>query len=488
MTPTTADVPSRGLAARLRTDARSFAILGVTVFLAGILALGSRHAFSVSFWPANALMVGLVLRDRRLFSVAGWAGALFGFVGADLLFGRTLSLAAFFATANLTGTFVAALLLRPLDLVDLRLRRAHSVLKILIRLLPASFAAGACGAVLVVVEFHGSALQALATWPASELVNYLTVLPAVLTLRGPIRLRAGGRLLGMSALREAGPALFLAVSCLAAVLFDGPGSIVFPLPALLLCALSYSIPTTCVMTMLFGTTLLTLIGWNVIDLGQDMSLPQVVVSMRIAVAFLVIVPLTIGSAMAVRNDLLHRLRDAADHDGLTGLLNRRAFEDRMGERLLAGSGRLILWLDIDRFKAINDRHGHQAGDAVLRAFADTARNCCRSNDLVGRIGGEEFALILNVPDAQAARTIAERLHATFASSDFRWNGVSVHTTASIGAAYLVRPVTDVNLLTRHLDEALYRAKRKGRNRIEWLDEDWDLTAGQPEQSLRIAAG
>jgi diguanylate cyclase (GGDEF)-like protein len=385
-----------------------------------------------------------------------------------------LSLSAWFAATNLIGTMTATAFLLQLDERDLCLRRVHSMLRILVRLLPACLAAGLCGALLVMAEIHGSGLQALMTWPASELVNYLVTLPAILTT---FRVRDGQNPLPRSAgldLKQLGPALFLGASCVAAIAFDGPGSIMFPLPALLLCALTYSVPTTALLTLLLGTGALTGIGLGMVHIGQDMAVPRMVVSIRIAVAFLVLVPLTIASVVAVRDELLDQLRQAADHDGLTGLLNRRAFEQSMRAQLraprLLGRSLVILWLDIDHFKAINDRHGHLAGDAVLQAFAATAQACCRQGDLVGRMGGEEFALVVEVSDASGAAAVAERLRRAFAEQIVRWNHEPIRATVSIGACHLLRPERATPDLVKRLDEALYRAKHKGRNRIEWLAE------------------
>ena len=465
---------------------RALVIVGGCVFLASLLGLGSRHTFSVSFWPANAVLVGLMLRHHPFNRRAGWVGALIGYVAADLMFGRALSLAAFFAAANLIGALTATAFLMRLDARDLGLRRVHSVLRILASLLPGCLAAGLCGALLVTVEFGGSAAQALLTWPASELVNYLVVLPAMLT--APLAWAAAPRF-GMPVLRgsaELWPALLLAFSGIAAVRFDGPGSIMFPMPALLLCALTYTVPSVALITMALGVGCLTTIGLGVIDIGQNMADPRNVVSVRVAVAFLVLVPLTISSAMAVRDDLLDQLRDAANHDGLTGLLNRRAFEEQMRARLAtagrADTGIAVLWLDIDHFKRINDHHGHLAGDAMLQMFAATARACCRDGDLVARLGGEEFALVVDVPDARTAAAITERLRESFAAKTILWNGKAVRATVSIAACHLSGPSDDIHGLFKRLDEALYLAKRQGRNRVEWLPDRIVADTQQPRAS------
>ncbi len=413
-----------------------------------------------------------MVRDPRLRRMPAWVGAAAGYVAADLSFGRPLSLAAFFAAANLISAATATFLLIQLDTRDLRLRRMHSVLRILACLVPASLAGGLVGAALVVVEFGGSPWQTMMTWPASELANYLVVLPVLLTAPPPRRALQSRAERKRPSLISLWPALALAASSVAAALFDGPGCIMFPVPALLLCALRYPVPVTTMLTTALGVGALITIGLGIVDIGQDMTIPRHVVSVRIAIAFLVLVPLTISSAMAVHDDLLKRVREAADHDALTGLLNRRAFEERIRERLrsedMVAKGLAILWLDIDHFKGINDQHGHLAGDMMLQTFATVAKQCCRENDLIGRLGGEEFALSVAVPDAETAQGVAERLRAAFAARTFNWNAEPVRATVSIAGCFLKRVPPSMSDLLLQLDETLYRAKHKGRNRVEWL--------------------
>lgn len=467
-----------GAVGRISGGIRALLVVGGVIFLASLLGLASRHGFSVSFWPANAVLAGMMLRWRAFNRRAGWLGAMAGYIAADLLFGRTLSLAMFFASANLIGTLVAMAFLLQLDDDDLQLRRVHSVLRILAALVPGCLAAALCGALLVKVEFGGSPAQALLTWPASELVNHLVVLPIVLTMpwHGWRTARAG--IMQRRGKVTWWPILLLALSCLAAIQFDGPGSIMFPMPALLLCAMTYRVAAVALITTIMGIGCLTGVGLGLVDIGQDMADPHKVVSVRIAIAFLVLVPLTISSAMAVRDDLMAKLRDVADHDGLTGLLTRDAFQRSMRHRLddaaRTGEAYAVLWLDIDHFKRINDSHGHPAGDAMLRMFAATARTCCRPDDLIGRIGGEEFALLVAVPDEAAGVALAEHLRQAFADQTILWNGRIVRATLSIAACLIDRPADHAPGLFKHLDEALYRAKRAGRDKVEWLGRDRPL--------------
>lgn len=155
-------------------------------------------------------------------------------------------------------------------------------------------------------------------------------------------------------------------------------------------------------------------------------------------------------------------------DGLTGLYNRRHAAERLDQeisRSLRGrSGLCVALIDIDHFKAINDEYGHGAGDRVLREIAKTLMEFVRLSDVVARWGGEEFLVVF--PDTQlaAARVVAERLRARLANMDAVADGPD-QVTASIGLATLVEEM-DAHALVELADQALYRAKARGRNRVE----------------------
>jgi diguanylate cyclase (GGDEF)-like protein len=122
----------------------------------------------------------------------------------------------------------------------------------------------------------------------------------------------------------------------------------------------------------------------------------------------------------------------------------------------------VLIIDLDHFKSINDRFGHAFGDQMLEIFADTARQSVRSTDLLGRIGGEEFAVLLPNMNRNRALAIAERIRANFAQA-----AVEVGATVSIGLAHCQDDAElDVPELLAQADQALYCAKKNGRNRVE----------------------
>jgi diguanylate cyclase (GGDEF)-like protein len=160
-----------------------------------------------------------------------------------------------------------------------------------------------------------------------------------------------------------------------------------------------------------------------------------------------------------------RLAVLATTDPLTGLANRRVFDEALArEAALAARGRrplALMILDVDHFKAFNDAFGHPAGDEVLKQVAVAVRACCRGTDVVARLGGEEFAVLLPGTDLPGGVALAERVRLAVAAGPWPLGpvtvsvGVAVHDAASGGAAELVRAA----------DRAMYRAKRGGRNQV-----------------------
>ena len=165
-----------------------------------------------------------------------------------------------------------------------------------------------------------------------------------------------------------------------------------------------------------------------------------------------------------------RAQEAALTDVLTGLYNRRHAMERLAQEWAeAERGHrplCVLALDIDHFKSVNDNHGHDAGDAALRQFADILRNFSRTPDVPCRFGGEEFLLIAPDTPLDGARQLAERIRLAIQHKTLVADGVSLHLTVSIGVAEKTARHATVDQLIKAADEALYLAKQKGRNRVE----------------------
>ncbi len=167
--------------------------------------------------------------------------------------------------------------------------------------------------------------------------------------------------------------------------------------------------------------------------------------------------------------LQSKLQELAVRDGLTGLYNRRYLDETL-ERELARARRdraplSLIMLDLDHFKQLNDTHGHQAGDEMLKALASLLTTNVRAEDVVCRYGGEEFVVLLPAMPVEAARDRAEQWREAFEVIKVRCGEITLQGTISLGVAAFPRHGDTAEELTRHCDRALYRAKREGRNRV-----------------------
>jgi diguanylate cyclase (GGDEF)-like protein len=165
------------------------------------------------------------------------------------------------------------------------------------------------------------------------------------------------------------------------------------------------------------------------------------------------------------------LKELALTDALTSLPNRRAVED-WATRQLSGAARhgFSFWVvlaDLDHFKNVNDIHGHDAGDTVLKAFSGILKRNSRHSDICGRFGGEEFLLVLTHTTEENAKRVIERVRAELEAMQFNFDGNILKVTASFGlAGFFGTSAPDFNRLVGQADAALYSAKRQGRNRLE----------------------
>jgi diguanylate cyclase (GGDEF)-like protein len=173
-------------------------------------------------------------------------------------------------------------------------------------------------------------------------------------------------------------------------------------------------------------------------------------------------------------------------DPLTGVYNRRTMAE-LANKAIAAAKRYdrplsLLALDIDHFKRINDEFGHEAGDLALCATVELVRGALRGSDIVARLGGEEFIVILPDTDERDARALAERVRQRVADSGFTIGGWPAPLRVSIGAGALGPMANDLESLLREIDRALYTAKRAGRNRVVAVSQI-DLSAYEPPSAL-----
>lgn len=189
-------------------------------------------------------------------------------------------------------------------------------------------------------------------------------------------------------------------------------------------------------------------------------------------------------SVCLENALAHwRLREMGVTDPLTGVRNRRFFDQRLRDEIgrmdREGHALACLFIDIDHFKRVNDGHGHAAGDRVIAAVAQRLARHLRRFDLLARYGGEEFVILLPALDDSELRSIAERMRRTVAAAPVPVEGDdAIQVTVSIGGARLPPgglqgqdPVARAHKLLGNADHALLRAKETGRNRVELAEED-----------------
>jgi diguanylate cyclase (GGDEF)-like protein len=391
---------------------------------------------------------------------------------ADLVTGASVGRNIALNSGNLAAIGAGCMLLQPVSQRDRMLKGQESAFYVLRAILAASLVAGLFGIVVNPLLFGGTSGEGFLFWTATELVNYVTFLPLLLTLPGArawkwIEIRDHFAAFNVRSLI---PLLALVGSVIASVLIGGPGAGLFPMPALLWCGLTYRLfPTACI-SLIFAVWTLFAGRLGLLWSGADFASRADLISVRLGVSLVAFTPIVVGSLVAARNEVVDRLRFLADHDAMTGLRNRRAFFEAGREALSRCAGRTepitVMMLDIDHFKSINDRYGHQAGDHILKSFATILKSTVRSHDVVGRIGGEEFAIVL--PDCRQLNAIlvAQRITHTLRSAAMTIeSGEAVRVTVSIGV-HVEQEGANLEVLLAHADEALYRAKHIGRDRFE----------------------
>lgn len=437
-------------------------LTGLVVMITALIGIFTRPlGHAAAFWPANALLLGLMLRVPQTARPLSLAGAAIGYVLADRATGGSWIPTLWMTAANLGGCLVGYLLLGRGYARDRGLHQPASFVHLL---LICAGAAGTSATIAVFVapaQFGFAGLQGWLGWFGAEFLNYQTVLPVVLTFPALARLRRRGLGLRASDWRRPLPAAALVASLIAGAEVGGPGVLGFAVPALLWCGLTYGLFTTSLLTLGFAMWTIVGLASGRIDamIGGDF-VPNLT-SAYLGVALIALMPVTVASVTLNRNDLMRRLERAATRDFLTDALNRSAFT-LAGKQLMARGPVTALMLDLDRFKRVNDDYGHAAGDRVLQVFARLVERHLRDDDLFGRIGGEEFAVLLPC-GADEAADVAERIRRAFAAERIALDGGQVlQATVSIG---LATGADDLDVLLALADEALYRAKAEGRNRV-----------------------
>jgi diguanylate cyclase (GGDEF)-like protein len=419
------------------------------------------------FWPVNAILLGLLLRNSRFGTPLAWAGIYLGLVGADRLAGSEWPSSLWLSACNLLQIAAGWLLLNAAPRAYLQLERPLAVLYLWV-VCGVSAGLGATGALLYASPWFGSsAVDAWLAWFSEQFSTSLLVLPLILCAPRTWPWR-------WHALSDALPMLMLVTSTAFGLWLGGAGAMVIPIPALVWCAMRYQLFTTACLGALVGG--LAIIRFALYALQSPVlgTMLDQWLSVRLGVAMLVISPLIVASAVSVNRRLLSYLNYRARHKYASGTLTRRAFTKRSAKLLERRSGQAqsapasLLMMDIDNFQSINDSHGHATGEAILKGFARQISQHLRPGELFGQLGGEAFVLLLPGVDAEDAQLIAKRLQRNVAHVEFRGSlGQPVRITVSMGLACLdgSGPELPLDQLLETARQALIQAKAQGSNRV-----------------------
>ncbi|KJX37952.1 diguanylate cyclase [Enterobacter chengduensis] len=463
----------------LRNAATIFILTTLFYFVGAELRLV--EALSL-FWPLNGVMAGIFARYVYLNRLHYYAVSYVAMLLYDAV---TTSWGIASVTINLSNmvfiVVVAVLIQR-----DRRLMKKTpdplNALRLFNYCLIAALLCALLGALGSVGIDRNTFWPLFADWFSEQFSTGVLVVPCMLTLRMPgdaLRLRLE-RLL---------PVIALIVSVAASVAIGGSGSLCFPLPALIWCAVRYSLPATCLLTFITGATEIILVANAIINIAvaTPFTTPMMF-SVRLGIATMAICPVMVSVSMAAINSLIRQVSLRADYDFLTHVYSRSGLYEALKQEETYRHSRFltVMLLDIDYFKSINDNYGHECGDRVLASFARQVQQVVGEDGMVARMGGEEFAVVVNSGDAQRGFELAERIRATVASHPFTWRNQTLSLTVSIGLGSgkaEAWQLTEVfNKLMAEADDHLYRSKKAGRNRTSARVSDEHIAAPSGNES------
>ncbi|WEF30242.1 diguanylate cyclase [Klebsiella aerogenes] len=432
-------------------------------FLGAMLRLVQELSF---FWPLNAVMAGVFARyvwlNRSYFYAICFAAML-------VYDGLTSRWGMGFASLLINfSNLVFIVILAQLVLWDKR--RSDSMpgpinaLNLFCYCLLAALVCAAVGALGSVDVERATFIPQLADWFSEQFSTAVLILPFILTLTLP-------SVLGRFRFSQLLPVIALVLSVALGVAVGGAGSLTFPLPALIWCAICYPLPLTCLLTFITGISEILLVANSLIHLSPDARpQPWQLFSTRLGMAAMLISPVIVATSVEAINNLVKQLALRADFDFQTRVYSRSGLGEALKRQTPQQDKLLsVMVMDIDGFKRVNDSWGHECGDCILTQFAQRVRELAGDDGMVARIGGEEFAVAAQVSSTQEAHLLAEKIRQGVESETFSWGQQRIRLTVSLGLkcreAGGERIGELFNQLLMEADDLLVSAKQAGRNRI-----------------------
>lgn len=461
----------------LPSATRMLLVVASVVFLAALAGVYSRPAgFLAAFWPANAILATILLRAAPQMRLPVIAGALFGYQAAGFAADDAPWQALQMTAANMVSAVSFTFVYQSLGDREPGLGRARTVLALAGATVVASAAAGVAGGPVWSHLSNVNYFDAWRTWFSAELMNYLVLMPGLLAVSWPIRWPGVARMRELVMSPAMLPVAAVAVTLLISVVTVHPIAIVFPVPALIWAALALPLAVTCVLVMLFSGVTMFAVKLGLYDFGPEGLSDPLIASVHLGVAMIALAPVLVAASTAERRRQFAALEHSARFDGLTDALNRGAFIQQ-AQSMLQRQRRIeaplaAVLLDVDHFKRINDLHGHASGDLALVAMSAVIRRTIRNSDIFGRLGGEEFALLLPDAELDHARIAAERIREQVQRLRTTLpDGTILEMTVSIGVAVSLRSTAELSEMLSFADRAMYDAKRAGRNQVVVRDLD-----------------
>lgn len=469
MTEAASSPPQTRLASAATSQWTAAIALGAMVFVAALLGIWGRPmGFLSAIWPANALLLGLLLHKPHWMHPASGLSVAAGYISADLLTGSRPDVAVLLSIANMAGVGAAWALMHKQAGATLFMQRQSSALLLFMGSGLSALTSAAIGAPVLTAIFNTPPWQAFSMWFGGEWLNYMIFLPVILAW--PTRKLPDQHSDSHRPLLRAMPALAVIALELTSYWLGGPGALAFSLPALLWCALSYRIFTLTLITAALCLSKMIAVSLGSFDFTPEHFLETI--SFRMGLSMLVLGPLAVAGSHMARTELMRKLRHAVNHDFLTDALARGAFL-KQGQSMLErcqqdGQPFAVFMLDLDHFKQVNDHFGHAGGDQLLRSFSQMLTRVLRMQDIVGRMGGEEFAVVLPQVDSAAALKIAERINQATRELRVPAGDQAISATVSIGLIHLSHrgSAPRLDMLLQQADQALYEAKASGRDCVE----------------------
>ena len=458
-----------------RNAALIFLLTTLFYFIGAMLRLVEELSM---FWPLNAVMAGLFARYTWLNRLHNYAICYVAMLVYDAL---TTTWGATSLVINLSN-MVFILTVAQLIVRDKRRPERRSLPINALRIFNYCLL-GALGCALV-GAFASVGIDNLTFWPlfadwfSEQFSTGVLILPCVLTLTWP-------RWVTPFRTEHLLPIAALAISLTASVVIGGAGSLLFPLPALIWCAVRYSLLTTAFLTFLTGALEIILVANGTINIfvASPLQMPRMF-SVRLGIATMAICPIIVCVSVNAINALMKQVSLRADFDFLTRVYSRSGLYEALGRERDSGARHLsVMLLDIDYFKSINDSFGHECGDRVLTTFAQKIQQVVGDSGIVARMGGEEFAVVATTQDPGQGFMLAERIRRAVEAHPFRWRQQTLFMTVSIGLSSGTAQSWELterfNKLLAEADEYLYRSKKAGRNRTSVKEDE------QPAESVTV---